>query len=139
MKVPLGTVVGDVVTGTLLSDLQEEGEVCVLAQGGEGGVGNAAFATASCRRTRECTLGDPGQEREIELELKTIADVGMVRNVHHLLFYVELSVLTAQEMPTMIAVMYSYMNFKVSAGQTFYPNLSCKSKHTWRNSCALCC
>ena len=78
VQVPLGTVVKDGGTGSVLRDLVEEGEVCVLAEGGEGGVGNAAFATAACRRTRESTEGGPGQEREVELELKTIADIGMV-------------------------------------------------------------
>ena len=58
--------------------LTEEGEVCVLVEGGEGGVGNAAFATAECRRTQDYTEGSAGEEREVELELKTIADVGMV-------------------------------------------------------------
>ena len=68
----------DTATGATLRDLTEEGEECVLVEGGEGGVGNAAFATANCRRTREHTEGTPGGEREVELELKTIADVGMV-------------------------------------------------------------
>ena len=77
-KVPLGTVVRDTATGATLRDLTEEGEVCVLVEGGEGGVGNTAFATANCRRSREYTEGVPGGEREVELELKTIADVGMV-------------------------------------------------------------
>ena len=80
-KVPLGTLVKDVLTGVVLRDLTEEGEVCVLVEGGEGGVGNAGFATADCRRSREYTEGAPGGEREVELELKTIADVGMVSAV----------------------------------------------------------
>ena len=71
-------MVKDTTTGTILRDLTEEGEVCVLVEGGEGGVGNAAFATADCRRTRDCTVGSAGVESEVELELKTIADVGMV-------------------------------------------------------------
>ena len=71
-------MVKDVATGATLRDLTEEGEVCVLVEGGEGGVGNAAFATAECRRTRDYTEGSAGEEREVELELKTIADVGMV-------------------------------------------------------------
>ena len=70
----------DSATGSVLRDLMEEGQVCVLAEGGEGGVGNAAFATAVSRRTREFTEGGPGQEREVELELNTIADIGMVSN-----------------------------------------------------------
>ena len=82
VKVPLGTVVKDVGTGSVLRDLQEEGEVCVLQEGGEGGVGNAGFATAACRRSREYTEGGAGQETEVELELKIIADVGMVSHCH---------------------------------------------------------
>lgn len=69
----------DAATGTTISDLTEEGERFVLVEGGEGGVGNAAFATAHCRRTRDYTEGSAGGEREVDLELKTIADVGMVR------------------------------------------------------------
>ena len=65
-------------TGATLRDLTEEGEVFVLTEGGEGGMGNAAFATAHCRQTTEYTEGSPGEERGVELELKTIADVGMV-------------------------------------------------------------
>ena len=71
-------MVKDVATGATLRDLTEEGEVCVLVEGGEGGVGNAAFSTAECRHTRDYTEGSAGGEREVELELKTIADVGMV-------------------------------------------------------------
>ena len=73
-----GTVVKDALTGATLRDLRDEGEACVLVRGGEGGVGNSAFATAGCRRSREFTEGGPGEEMEVELELKTIADVGMV-------------------------------------------------------------
>lgn len=87
IKVPLGTVVKDGATGMTLRDLTEEGEECVLAEGGEGGVGNAAFATADCRHSREYTEGSPGEEKEVELELKTIADVGMVSVRHHLCGY----------------------------------------------------
>ena len=65
----------DALTGATLRDLRDEGEACVLVRGGEGGV---AFATAGCRRSREFTEGGPGEEMEVELELKTIADVGMV-------------------------------------------------------------
>ena len=69
-------------TDAVLSDLTTAGEECVVVEGGEGGLGNAALATASCRRTREFTEGSAGEERVIEMELKTIADVGMVRRVY---------------------------------------------------------
>ena len=59
-------MVKDVATGATLRDLTEEGEVCVLVEGGEGGVGNAAFATAECRRTRDYTEGSAGGEREVD-------------------------------------------------------------------------
>ena len=71
-------MVKDALTGATLRDLREEGEACVLVRGGEGGVGNSPFATAGCRRSREFTEGGDGKEMEVELELKTIADVGMV-------------------------------------------------------------
>ena len=77
-QVPLGTTIKDMESENILSDLMVDGEECVVAEGGEGGVGNAAFATTYCRRTREYSEGSTGQERVVEMELKTIADVGMV-------------------------------------------------------------
>ena len=64
--------------GVVLADLTEEGDSHVVATGGEGGLGNAIFASAEQRRPRDFTKGEVGEERVVEVELKTIADVGMV-------------------------------------------------------------
>ena len=64
--------------GVVLADLTEAGERHVVAAGGEGGLGNSIFASAGQRRPRDFTKGETGEERVVEVELKTIADVGMV-------------------------------------------------------------
>lgn len=64
--------------GTTVIDLIKEGSCYAVAKGGEGGLGNAVFATVDNRRPVECTMGVKGDEIVIEVELKTIADVGMV-------------------------------------------------------------
>lgn len=78
LRVPPGTVVRDVDSGTLLAELLEPGQRCVVARGGRGGRGNAAFASATNQAPREHEPGEPGEARRIELELKLIADVGLV-------------------------------------------------------------
>jgi GTP-binding protein len=78
IEVPLGTVVRDADTGQVLGDLiHDEQQICV-ARGGRGGRGNAAFATSTNQAPRMSERGEPGEERELELELKLIADVGLV-------------------------------------------------------------
>ncbi|UCC47784.1 MAG: GTPase ObgE [Gemmatimonadota bacterium] len=78
LRVPPGTVVRDADTGEFLGELLKAVDRCVAARGGRGGRGNAAFATPTHRTPREHEPGQPGVERRIELELKLIADVGLV-------------------------------------------------------------
>ena len=78
-QVPLGTVVKDTESGVVLADLLKAGDSCTVVHGGEGGLGNAVFATAEHRRPLEFTEGGEGEEKSVEVEMKTIADVGMVR------------------------------------------------------------
>lgn len=78
LRVPPGTMVRDADSGTLLGELLEPGQRCVVARGGRGGRGNAAFASPTNRAPREHEAGEAGESRRIELELKLIADVGLV-------------------------------------------------------------
>lgn len=78
IKVPVGTVVRDIKTGNAIADLVEHEQKVLVAKGGRGGRGNARFATAQNRAPQFCEPGEPPIERELFLELKLIADVGLL-------------------------------------------------------------
>ncbi len=76
--VPRGSLIKDAETGELLADLITEGERFLAASGGDGGQGNVRFATAHNRAPRRATPGKPGEERWLKVELKLLADVGLI-------------------------------------------------------------
>ncbi|MFH0980223.1 MAG: GTPase ObgE [Planctomycetota bacterium] len=78
IPVPLGTLVYDRDTGLLIKDLAEVGDSACVARGGRGGRGNKSFATPTHQVPRESGPGEPGEERWLRLELKLIADVGLI-------------------------------------------------------------
>lgn len=78
VPVPVGTVVRDAETGETLGDLSREGEVLPVARGGKGGWGNQRFKSSTNRTPRQFGPGLPGEKRTLELELKVIADVGLL-------------------------------------------------------------
>jgi GTP-binding protein len=78
VPVPPGTVIRDAEAGTLLADLTEPGQQAVIAQGGRGGRGNTAFKSSTNQAPKVAERGLPGEERWVTLELKLIADVGLV-------------------------------------------------------------
>jgi len=78
VRVPLGSVIKDAETGAVLADLTEPEQVYLAAEGGRGGLGNARFATSTNRAPRKATPGKPGEERWLTIELKLLADVGLI-------------------------------------------------------------
>ena len=78
LPVPPGTIVRDSSTGEILAEILETGQEAIVAKGGRGGKGNTFFATATHQSPREWQPGEEGQMRTLELELKLIADVGLV-------------------------------------------------------------
>jgi GTP-binding protein len=78
LPVPAGTVLRDAVTGELVGEVVENGDTLLVARGGKGGRGNARFATPTHQSPREWEPGEYGEERQVELVLKLIADVGLL-------------------------------------------------------------
>jgi GTP-binding protein len=78
LQIPLGTLVKNASTQEILFDFVEQGQTWRICEGGKGGKGNTRFKTSTHQAPFVCTKGTPGQEAEIELELKLIADVGFV-------------------------------------------------------------
>ena len=78
VQVPCGTVVHDVDTGELIADLTEPGQRQMVAEGGRGGLGNTRFKSSTNRAPRKTTNGTPGEGRHLRLELKVLADVGLL-------------------------------------------------------------
>jgi GTPase len=78
LPIPPGTVIRDATTGTTIGEVLEPGDTLLVAKGGRGGRGNARFATSTHQAPREWEPGEEGEDRQIELVLKLIADVGLV-------------------------------------------------------------
>lgn len=78
IRLPVGTIVRDAESGKVLADLVHHGQSAVIAKGGRGGKGNARYVTPTNQAPREWEPGFPGEEREMILELKLIADVGLI-------------------------------------------------------------
>ncbi len=78
LTMPVGTIVKDADTGEVIADLCRDGQRALLARGGTGGLGNVHFKSSTNRAPRQCTPGAPGQVRRLALELRVLADVGLL-------------------------------------------------------------
>jgi GTP-binding protein len=78
LKMPVGTIITDAETGEVLYELLQPGEVLMIAKGGDGGFGNMRYKSAINRAPRQKTPGWPGEKKELKLELKVLADVGLL-------------------------------------------------------------
>ncbi len=78
LRVPVGTVVCDLDNGEVIADLAAHEQRALLAQGGNGGLGNLHFKSSTNRAPRQFTRGTPGESRKLKLELKVLADVGLL-------------------------------------------------------------
>jgi GTP-binding protein len=77
LRVPVGTVIRDADTGETIADLATDGAQALLAKGGKGGLGNLNFKSSTNRAPRQFTPGEPGERRNLEMELRVLADVGL--------------------------------------------------------------
>ena len=78
LHVPVGTVITDLNSERPIADLDVDGKQILLAKGGRGGLGNIHFKSSTNRAPRQCTQGEPGEERDLKLELRVLADVGLL-------------------------------------------------------------
>jgi GTP-binding protein len=78
LRMPVGTLIRDEASGELVADLAKEGERALLARGGQGGMGNVHFKSSVNRSPRQFTRGAPGESRRLALELRVLADVGLL-------------------------------------------------------------
>jgi GTP-binding protein len=78
LRVPVGTMVRDDETGDLVADLAKDGARALLARGGQGGLGNVHFKSSVNRSPRQFTRGEPGESRRLALELRVLADIGLL-------------------------------------------------------------
>jgi len=78
LRMPVGTVITDADSGELIADLDADGKRVLVAQGGKGGLGNIHFKSSVNRAPRQCTPGVPGEQKKLRLELKVLADVGLL-------------------------------------------------------------
>ncbi|MDR2508074.1 MAG: GTPase ObgE [Candidatus Accumulibacter sp.] len=78
LHVPVGTVITNVNTQTIIADLDADEKKTLIAKGGRGGQGNTHFKSSTNRAPRQCTPGEPGEERDLRLELRVLADVGLL-------------------------------------------------------------
>lgn len=78
LRVPVGTVITDINSGEVLADLSEDGISTIVARGGNGGLGNLHFKSSTNRAPRQFSPGEPGETRDLKLELKLLADVGLL-------------------------------------------------------------
>ena len=78
LRMPVGTVITDINSGEVIADLERDGQQALVAQGGKGGLGNLHFKSSTNRTPRQCTPGEEGERRDLQLELKVLADVGLL-------------------------------------------------------------
>ena len=78
LRVPVGTVIRDEDNGEVIADLAEDGQRALLVKGGQGGLGNLHFKSSTNRAPRQSTQGEPGEERRLNMELRVLADVGLL-------------------------------------------------------------